>query len=131
MVSVEQQIMEKDREFERNVAAKDAVRLCQDLYAADARLLPPNSPAITGRSGITAFWKGLVEAGLADVTLNTTEIDEFGDLVYAVGSYRLSIRPEGAEGVQDKGKYVYIYKRQPGGGWKAIVDIFNSDLAAS
>jgi ketosteroid isomerase-like protein len=125
------EIVERDREFERNVEAKDAAKLCRDLYAPSAKLLPPGGAAIYGRAAIEPFWAGLLDAGLTDVHLDTTEIVPFGDMAYAVGTYRLAVRPEGAEGMVDKGKYVYIYKRQPDGSWKAIIDIFNSDGTSS
>jgi ketosteroid isomerase-like protein len=32
--------------------------------------------------------------------------------------------------VNDKGKYVTVYGKQPDGKWKVVVDIFNSDLPA-
>ena len=32
--------------------------------------------------------------------------------------------------VTDRGKYVVVWKKQPDGSWKAISDIFNSDLPA-
>ena len=124
---VEEQIIMRDREFERNVAAKDAARLCLDLYTADAKLLAPNAPSIQGRANIEAFWRGLIEAGLCDVKLTTTEIMHFGNMAYATGTYRLAIESAGGESVQDQGKYVYIYRCQPDGSWKALLDIFNSD----
>jgi ketosteroid isomerase-like protein len=128
---VVEEINQKDREFERNVYTRDGGKLCRDLYAEDAKLLPPNTGAIVGRAAIQDFWQSLLDVGLADVSLDTTEVEQVGDIAYALGTYHLAIRPQGADGVQDSGKYVYIYKRQPDGSWKALVDIFNSDLPAS
>jgi ketosteroid isomerase-like protein len=34
----------------------------------------------------------------------------------------------GGKPVTDKGKYVVIYKRQPDGKWKIVLDTGNSDL---
>src|SRR5689334_4793373 len=102
--SVETDLVERDREFECNVEAKDAGKLCRDLYAPDAKLLPPGAQAIRGRSAIEGFWRRLIEAGLTDVHLNTTEISHFGNMAYAAGTYELAVRPEGREGATDKGK---------------------------
>jgi ketosteroid isomerase-like protein len=129
--SVEMDLRERDHEFERNVAAKDAATLCRDLYAADAQLLPPGAPALYGRPAIETFWRGLIEAGLTDVRLQTTEVRHVGALAYAVGAYSLAIKSEAGARVTDTGKYVYIYRREPDGGWKAVLDIFNSDGASS
>jgi hypothetical protein len=43
----------------------------------------------------------------------------------------MTVTPPGAaEPVGDEGKYVEIWRKQPEGSWKVVLDIFNSDLAA-
>jgi ketosteroid isomerase-like protein len=98
-------------------------------YATDASLLPPNAPAIKGADGIRGFWGGFMAAYALKMELSETEIGGAGDLAYVVGRYRFTATPK-AEGaaLTDQGKFVEIYKRQPDGGWKYAVDIYNSDL---
>jgi ketosteroid isomerase-like protein len=32
---------------------------------------------------------------------------------------------------QDHGKYVEVWKKQPDGSWKCVIDMYNSDVPAS
>lgn len=98
-------------------------------YAADGSLLPPNAPAIKGADGIRQFWGGFMTAFALKMEVAETEISGAGDLAYVVGRYSFTATPkaEGA-GFTDQGKFVEVYKRQPDGGWKYAVDIYNSDL---
>lgn len=110
----------------RNVNARDADRLVSSFYAEDAVLLPPNSPAIAGQGAIREWFAGALAGGLR-LALNTTRVEASGDIAYGIGCFEMTIGPEG-DTKADSGKYVIIYRRQADGSWKAVVDIFNSNL---
>jgi ketosteroid isomerase-like protein len=94
-------------------------------YADDAKLFPPNSPALTGKANIQGFWEGAAKAlGVKRVSLNTVDIEFIGDTAIEQGQYTLEL----ASG-EDKGKFIVVWKRQDDGAWKWYLDIFNSDLA--
>lgn len=48
-----------------------------------------------------------------------------GDMAYEIGTYTLSFKGDKGP-VQDKGKYVVVWKNT-GGHWRAAADIFNSN----
>jgi len=57
------------------------------------------------------------------------EVAKSGELGYIYGTYQDSVQdPKGGPPVRDTGKLVEIWKRQPDGEWKCIVDTYNSDL---
>ena len=120
-----------DEEFVRSANAGDAGKLVSGFYAEDATLLPPNAPLIKGAENIRGFWQSVMDAGAGDVTLETTEIDASGDLAYGIGRYSLTMpAPDGGRS-RDQGKYLVVFRRQPGGGWKAVADMVSSDQAPS
>ena len=95
------------------------------VYADDAKLLPPNSPAVSGKANIQGFWEGAAQAlGIKHVSMNTVAVEFIDDTAIEQGEYTLDL----AAG-EDKGKFVVVWKRQPDGSWKWHLDIFNSDLA--
>jgi len=120
-----------DDEFIRHAMAKDAGRLVDAFYAEDAQVLAPNQPAIVGKAQIRPFIQGMIDGGLTEITLDTTHISGSGDVAYGVGKYRMTLHPAGADRIEDKGKYVVVYRRQVDGSWKAVADIFNTNLPAS
>ncbi len=111
----------------------DAVRrkdvgAIEQCYVPDGRFLVPNAPIAEGRKAVGEMWRALL--GMPNVTLNFgptfIEAAASGDLAYEVGTYSLSF-DQGAKRVEDRGKYVVVWKKHEGS-WKAAADILNSDL---
>ena len=92
------------------------------LYTAGGQLLPPNRDVVAGREAIRAFWQGAMDLGLKEATLETVEVEGFGNAAVEVGSYTL--RAEGGQ-VAAAGKYVVVWKAE-GGVWKLHRDIWNT-----
>lgn len=100
------------------------------FYGDDAALLPPNEPLAADRNAIRASWAGLLEQTAAlQWKASKVEVAKSGELGYLYGTYRLAMKgPAGKPGAVDTGKLVEIWKKQPDGAWKCIVDTFNSDV---
>lgn len=95
------------------------------MYAAAAKVLPPNNQMIEGRQNIQALWQGLITAGAKLQALDTVQVDSRGDLAYEVGKYTLTIPQASGQPVTDQGKYVVVWKKE-GASWKLFVDIWNT-----
>jgi uncharacterized protein (TIGR02246 family) len=112
-----------NKRFVEAFSKGDAARIA-DMYAEGARVLPPNSPMLQGRQSIQELWQSLISTG-AKLTLNTSDVEAQGNVVYEVGTYEL-IFPDDK---RDAGKYVVVWKRQKGD-WKLAIDIWNSNMPA-
>ena len=119
-----------DAEFIRHANAGDAAALTRAFYTDDAVLLAPGAPRLDGAEAIRAFWQGFIAGGVKNVSIETQEIVEAGDVGYGIGTYTCTLPSANGERVRDTGKFIVVYRRQPGGGWKVIADQFNSDLPA-
>jgi len=105
----------------RNFAALD------DVYTADARILPPGSRIISGRGAIKKFWADLVQSvNATSAMLASDHVMMAGDGVVEIGHATLSIAPEGQAPSQLEVKYV-VYWKQENSRWKWHVDIWNSN----
>jgi ketosteroid isomerase-like protein len=51
-------------------------------------------------------------------------------MVHEFGNYALKIQPEGQAALEDKGKYIVLWKKMPDGSLKIHRDIWNSSLPA-
>ncbi len=98
-------------------------------YTEDAVLLPPNEPAVQGRSDIQAWFEALPP--VSEIIDEVEEIDGVGDLAFIRGSYTLTMTPEGMDAVADTGKYLSVRRKQADGSWLLSRDIFSSNLAAA
>jgi ketosteroid isomerase-like protein/uncharacterized protein (DUF433 family) len=117
-----------DREFMDNVVAKNAARLVDALYADDACILMPGRPAIRGKPAVLDFWKAALDGPVEAITLDTTHIEVSGDLAYGVGNNTITLKAAGGARKEEKGKYVAVYRRQPVGDWKLVVDSYSNDV---
>jgi ketosteroid isomerase-like protein len=100
------------------------------FYGEDAVLLPPNAPIARDAKSIRESWAGLLGPNTA-VSWKATKIEvaKSGELGYLFGTYQLTIKdPKGGAPVNDTGKILEVWKKQPDGKWKCIVDTYNSDI---
>ncbi len=96
--------------------------LAASIYSPEARLLPPGSEPVTGQ-GIQAVWQSVMDKGVTGARLETVSLEERDDLAVEEGRYEMQV----GSGIVDTGKYVVVHRRQPNGGWKLAIDIWNSN----
>lgn len=128
-MSVRDEVESLGREFGKAATNQDVEELV-GFYTDDAKILPPNAPMLQGRDGLRGLFKEYIEAGMKTLDLETVDVVEAGDVVVEVGRYVMGIEPPGAGLIEDRGKYVGVFRRQPGGELKLIIDTFNSDAPA-
>jgi ketosteroid isomerase-like protein len=74
---------------------------------------------------------GQIAAGLQKLIYRSDKIEVSGDFVYAIGRHQLTIKTASGAEIRDEGKYLVVYRRQQDGKWRAVADMFNSDLPAA
>jgi ketosteroid isomerase-like protein len=90
--------------------------------------MPPNAPAVHGKPAIReAFNNTLLVVDFEEFTISNEEVEVFGDLGFARGSYSFGNAMAEAEPAPFAGKYLTIFKRQPDGSWKVYRDCFSSN----
>lgn len=120
--SIRQQIDNTNAAFVAALRRGDSAGMAA-VYTADGQLLPPGSPAMSGKAAIQAFWQGALDMGVADGTLETLELDVYGDTATEVGQGVLKTK-DGQ--VIDTAKYIVLWK-QENGTWKWYRDLYNSN----
>jgi ketosteroid isomerase-like protein len=112
-------------DFARWIVIPDFEALVQ-LYCDDAVLMPPQQPAVRGRTAIKEWMLSFPK--VKECAFAIELVEGRADLAYVRGAFKMVLLPEGAPGpVETTGKYIEIHKRQPDGTWPIIADIFNSD----
>ena len=120
-----------DQEWLKVFAAKDldkSVAFCDEKGA----VLASNAPIANGREAISKLFAGFF--ALQDLKISwhpdRVEVAKSGELAYTSGAYQMSFAGPDGKTVPDTGKYVTVWKKQPDGSWKVMLDIFNSDVPA-
>ncbi len=112
--------------FEQAFNRGDAAAVAQ-MYMENAAVLPPDAELVQGRAAIQSFWEGAIRAGIRNLSLKSTRVDEFGgDAAREIGRFSLEApAPQGGV-AKVGGKYVVVW-RKAGGDWKLDTDIWNAD----
>jgi uncharacterized protein (TIGR02246 family) len=107
----------------------DAERMSA-IYADDAAIYPPGMKIARGRADIDRANAGMFSAmSFSGAKFTTTELTVLGDHAIETGTYSMTAKPKTGKAMNDVGKFITIWKKQPDGSWKVHRDIFNSDLS--
>ena len=117
-------LLKTDIEFSKTSVEKGAAEAFYLYLADDAVQLPAGLPPIVGREKIRASMSGSSKAVLKWEPVKA-EVAKSGDLGYTWGNYEISWQGEDGRTEKLYGKYLNIWKKQPDGTWKAVVDIGN------
>ena len=97
------------------------------IYTADARILPPGAPLVSGLPAIKDFWSNLIQTVNAkSAVLKSVDVIQSGDGIVEIGRATLSTEPEGQNATEMEVKYV-VYWRREDARWKWHVDIWNQN----
>jgi ketosteroid isomerase-like protein len=117
-----------DQEWMKVFAAKNlekSVAFCDENGA----VLGANAPIANGREAISKMFAGFFALPNLQMTwhVNRADVAKSGELGYTSGAYEMAFSDPSGKTIQDKGKYVTVWKKQADGSWKVLLDIFNSD----
>ena len=96
------------------------------LYAPDAAAFPPGDERANGREAIRKVWQGAMDAGVANVTLRTVDVEASRGFAYESGEFALDAPGKDGKLGHSTGKYVVVWKRGKGG-WQLYRDIWNDN----
>jgi ketosteroid isomerase-like protein len=115
------------RDFAQRLALGDTEGLVEAFYAEGARLLPPGSHPICGRSAIMRFWQLMADEGLYEADMEPTGIECAGRAAYILGRYSLRGARESAPPFKETGAFLVQLRLQGDGAWRAVEQTFISD----
>lgn len=99
------------------------------FMADDGATLAPNEPAARDKAAVRKGWANLL--GLRDVAIAwkplRVQVSESGELGFTSGSYTLSWTDDKGKRIDDRGKYLEVWKKVDGQ-WKCLEDAYSSDL---
>ena len=109
------------------VNASDVER-CSAVWAANGVLMPQHHPPVHGHQAIVQYFRDLFSRSRFRFTFTSSHIDLSGDTALERVTYLASMwSAEDAPPIEDVGKGLHVYERQPNGSWKLTQDIWNSD----
>ena len=103
------------------------------FYTEDAVALPPNEKTAVGKVAIRKPIEEMLALPGLSISWEPTKVDvaKSGELAYLYGTYQMTATGPDGKPMNDNGKMVEIWKKQPDGNWKCAVDTWSSDLPAT
>jgi ketosteroid isomerase-like protein len=95
-------------------------------YAQDAVRMPPNQPSIQGRERIRRWLEQLPP--INSFSFRLQDLRGNGGLAFMRGVYSITVALPDGTTVDDCGKTLLAFQKQPDGSWLCVTDIWNSDL---
>ena len=118
--------------FVKDWGGKDADRIAAH-FTDGGNVMIPNVPMMTGKDAIAKGMKGAFADPKWSLALQPVqvEVSRGGDLGYTRGTYVLiATDPASRQAVNEKGRFVTIFRKQADGSWKAVQDINNAEAPA-
>ena len=128
----EQALRDADAAWSKAAGSKDLDKTVS-YYSDDATVLPPNAAAATTKEGIRKIWQDMFASPSFVISWKATKVEvaKSGDLGFVSGTYEATMNDASGKPVNDRGKYLEVWKKQADGKWKCGTDTWNSDLPAS
>jgi len=122
--ATEKVLRDMEAQFAAAVAAKDSQAFLA-FWAQDAAMFPPGEPVVTGKEKILAEWAPILTDPGVSLTWSpqTVEVAGSGDLGYTYGPYLWTGKGADGQPARRNGKYVTIWRKEPDGKWRVVVDL--------
>jgi ketosteroid isomerase-like protein len=119
-------LRETDAAWLAAIQTKDIERTVS-YWSDDARIYPPGQPPVIGKAAIRKYVGDSFATPGFSITWKTEQLvlSASGDMAYQVGADRITFTtPEGKPVVLDT-RSTAVWRKQPDGSWKCVVDIWN------
>lgn len=126
LAAVKKIIQEKNIQFSEAHITGDTAIL-NNIFTKDAKVFPPNSDVVIGRSAISSLNSEWVNYGIKEFSEKTTSFYGCEDYLIDEGNYYLRY---GEKNTIDRGKYLNVWKKEDGE-WKMFSNMWNTSMPAT
>lgn len=126
LAELEEQVRAASAAWDDAFNAGDLLRLMA-LYAEESVDMPPNLPALEGKTAIESDLQYILDEFTAHHQTSIIDIKIGGDLAIERANYAMTLTPKaGGEPMTEVGKHIVV-RQKSGDEWKVVWEIWNSD----
>jgi uncharacterized protein (TIGR02246 family) len=120
--ATERAVRAADKAWAEAAASKDVDRMLS-FYDKDATFIGETGALITGKEGLRKLWNRLFTMSGYELKWQAAkvEVSAGGDLAYSFGPWEVTVVRDG-QPRKSKGAYLAVWKKQPDGNWKVLID---------
>ena len=119
-----------DKAWAQAAAAKDVEKVLS-FWADDARVFPPGQPAVIGKEALRQYVSGAFAVPGFAIQWETSEfvVSASADIAYGMGTNTVTVSGPEGRSLTEHARAVTVWRKDPGGTWKCVIDIWNADPA--
>jgi len=106
------------------------VQAAAKFYANDAISMPNGGEMVKGIDAIKKSNQDMMSQGMKfkSAEFNTIQVNSYGNMVSEIGTYKMKMSMPGAPNdMEDAGKYLTLWEKQPDGTLKIKVETWNTN----
>ena len=121
-------IMKADSAWSAYSAESKDVERVVSYFADDAVLVPPDQPIVKGKEALRKFVEESFKIPGFSISWRSSDIklSPDGKLAYMYGENMTTMNDSTGNKISIPGRGYSIWRKEPDGNWKCVVDIFNS-----
>ncbi len=120
-------LLQTDREFAQTSVELGAAEAFKRFLDANALQLPAGQKPVRGVENIYRQMKKGADSYTMSWEPQEGDVAASGDLGYTWGIYKVTVKNQDDSEINSYGKYLNIWKKQPDGSWKVLVDMGNQN----
>jgi uncharacterized protein (TIGR02246 family) len=126
--SVEKELMQLSRDWSQSAASGDIEKTLA-YWADDAVVMAPGQPPLQGKKAIREMIEGSMKIPGFSIRWEPQSVfvSAQGDLAYMIEANEISMKDEKGNSQTERNKVVTIWKKNPDGQWKNVVDTWNAN----
>ncbi len=125
-------LLQRDAEWARVAREGRDIDRILSYWTDDAVVLPPAVPAIVGKTALRQYVESSLHIPGFQMTWSSADVvvSPDGNLAYMFSKNAVTVNGQDGAPVTMKGRAVTIWRREPDGGWRCAVDIWNAEPTA-
>lgn len=120
-------LLQTDTEWARAAAAGKDIDKILSYWSDDAVVYPPGVAAVSGKAAIRAYVTTSLKTPFFSISWKPAQavVAASGDLGYTMGSNEITFADAKGKVTRSQGRYLTVWRRNGGGPWKCVVDLWN------
>jgi len=127
-----EKVMQLSKEWSQTIATKDVDKIVS-YWADDAFLMQEGQPPLQGKQAIRQMVEESFKIPGFSISWQpqSVEVSDNGDMAYLIENAQVSFTDSTGKAITIHNKAVSIWRKQPDGSWKNVVDISTADPSQS
>lgn len=128
MAAERTRLLQRDAEWASAASAGRDIEHILSYWTDDAIVLSPGLPAVIGKTALRGYVQASIDIPGFNISWASTDVkfSPDGNLAYMFSNNAVTMNGSDGMPVTTEGRAITIWRREPDGEWRCVVDIWNA-----